>query len=152
MYSIIEGPNIAKYCRLTVAHGVAGVNFCTPQKYLQQVFSLHCYTADSSYRLLEMLEITAAIHTLIVFVTDGKAIFFIISGNTSKLDAYTWSSILRCCPVTQTMVLNSNGYRLNSLTSGAILIASGRIPKTGMIFFIYNCFVINKKTNFNKCI
>ena len=43
----------------------------------------------------------------------------------------TLSSISRCWAVTQTM-LSSSGLRLSSRTSGAIFIASGRVPNTDM--------------------
>ena len=57
------------------------------------------------------------------------------SGSTSNTLS-TWSSISRCCPVTQTTVSNSLGLDFSSFTSGHILIASGRVPKTSIIFFI----------------
>ena len=43
----------------------------------------------------------------------------------------TESSISRCCAVMHTMLSNSECF-CSSSTSGAILIASGRVPKTDM--------------------
>lgn len=55
------------------------------------------------------------------------------SGLISKSDK-TWSSIVRCCAVTQTNVLKE-GLFLKALTTEAILIASGLVPKMISIFF-----------------
>ena len=46
----------------------------------------------------------------------------------------TWSNIWRCCAVTQ--ILDSNlAFFSTSFISGAILIASGRVPNIKRIFF-----------------
>src|SRR5579864_5909760 len=50
------------------------------------------------------------------------------SGVISKA-ASTWSSISRCCAVTQIFTAYRSGERFSSSTSGASLIASGRVPK-----------------------
>ncbi|CAM2178896.1 hypothetical protein BLAT2472_40439 [Burkholderia latens] len=47
----------------------------------------------------------------------------------------TWSSISRCCAVTQTLASTSL-RAFSARTSGAILMASGRVPNTSKIFFI----------------
>ena len=44
------------------------------------------------------------------------------------------SSISRCWPVTQVMTLNRSGSFSSALMTGAILIASGRVPNTTRIF------------------
>ena len=44
------------------------------------------------------------------------------------------SSICRCCAVTATRASNSSGRARNAIHTGAILMASGRVPKTSNIF------------------
>ena len=57
----------------------------------------------------------------------------------------TWSNIWRCCAVTQT-ILSIFSLLSNSLTSGAILIASGLVPNTVITLtikfshFLYFCY------------
>src|SRR5206468_3509315 len=53
--------------------------------------------------------------------------------NTSSF----WSSISRCCAVTMTTW--GRPRRSSSLTTGAIFIASGRVPKTTAIFIRVSC-------------
>ncbi len=48
----------------------------------------------------------------------------------------TWSSIWRCCAVTQTRE-SIPGVSFNWRTTGAILTASGRVPNTERIFKLY---------------
>ena len=68
-------------------------------------------------------------------VPNLASLFLLYSGLTSN-NLSTWSSISRCCPVTQTIVLKSSECFQNSFTSGHILMAFGRVPKTSITFFI----------------
>src|SRR3989449_3725272 len=54
-------------------------------------------------------------------------------GRSSKMRSIS-SSISRCWPVTQVMTLNRSGSFSSALMTGAILIASGRVPNTTRIF------------------
>ena len=65
----------------------------------------------------------------------GRMIFKSQSGQILKI-SNTWSSISRCCPVTHTSVSNSCVCFLSSCTRGAILMASGLVPKTSITFFL----------------
>ena len=61
----------------------------------------------------------------------------VVVGNSTPNTLSTWSSISRCCPVAHTTVSNSLRLRLQlPFTSGHILIASGRVPKTSITFLI----------------
>ena len=58
----------------------------------------------------------------------------------------TWSSISRCCPVTQTLaVKRSSAARLNA--KGAILIASGRVPNTHRVLKVIATPLLKVKIN-----
>lgn len=85
------------------------------------------------------LSLSSTSHVTSNSVWPGLMIARSWSGATSKTRS-TWSSISRCWPVTVTTVSNSSLRAFSSLTSGHILIASGRVPKTSMIFFIIGPF------------
>src|SRR5690606_20721763 len=56
----------------------------------------------------------------------------------------TWSSISRCCAVTATAV-SIPGFAFNAPITGAILMASGRVPKTTITRLLIVCSIQKQK-------
>ncbi len=65
----------------------------------------------------------------VMWPSDCRSRMILRSWSTGREKAsITWSSISRCCPVRQ-VTTRKTPRRFNSSTTGAILMASGRVPK-----------------------